>query len=296
MIKLDNYRIFSEVAKTRSFSKSTETLFMTQSAVSQNIKQLETELNTTLFTRTTKGVTLTNEGEILYRYISDALELIEIGEISISKINNLEYGNLKIAASDTIVKHILLKHLKYFNTIYPNIKLTIINRTTSECIDLLKNGTVDISFINLPYCDNQIITEEIKTIKDVFIAGSKYDYLKNKVISFSDILSLPIILLEKKSNSRRVIDVFFKDNGHIIIPEIELGSYNLLVDFTKSNIGISCVTLDFCKKSIDDKSIFVINTDFHLPERSIGVCRLKGKPLSMASLKFINIVKSRLSL
>lgn len=295
MIKLDNYHTFNEVAKHNSFSKASKSLFMTQSAVSQSIKQLEKDLSTNLFVRTSKGVTLTNEGEILHRYVKEAINLLENGEKALAKINNLQSGELKIATSDTITKHILIKHLEYFNTLYPNIKLTILNSTTDECINFLKNGIVEICFIHLPFIDKTLTVEEIKETKDVFIAGEKYNYLKSKVLSFDDIVNLPIISLDKKSNSRRYIDNFFLKHDKIIKPEIELGSFDLLVEFSKKNIGISCVTLDFCKKYIDNKNLFILNTEFNIPKRSIGIARISGKQLTPSSLKFINIVRSNLT-
>ena len=113
--RLEQYRIFNVVAKTNSFSKAAESLYMTQSAVSQAIKQLETSIDTILFIRTAKGVELTQAGSILYKYTSSAMELLETGLVRVEALKSLEEGELKIGASDTISAYFLLPHLEMFH-------------------------------------------------------------------------------------------------------------------------------------------------------------------------------------
>ena len=148
--KLDLYRIFFVVGKNASFSSAAKELFMTQPAISQSIMQLERELETRLFNRTPKGVTLTNEGSLLLEYVNSALNLIEIGEEKIAEFKNLTTGELRIGVGDTISKYFLLSHLEAFRSRFPNIKLKIENGTTDELISFLKSGEVDIVVCNLP--------------------------------------------------------------------------------------------------------------------------------------------------
>jgi DNA-binding transcriptional LysR family regulator len=103
--KLDAYRIFCEVAKHRSFSKTAKSLYMTQPAVSQAIMNLERELDTRLFTRTSKGVNLTNDGSLLYEYVNSAINLINIGEKKLAESKDLLTGEMKIGVGDTISRY-----------------------------------------------------------------------------------------------------------------------------------------------------------------------------------------------
>src|SRR5690554_4868532 len=123
MIKLDLYKIFAKVAESQSFSKAAKELFITQPAVSQAIAQLESELNTLLFRRTSKGVILTNAGQLLYEYVDSALKLINVGEKKLIESKNLLFGELKIGVGDTISKYFLMKYLERFHIENPNIKL-----------------------------------------------------------------------------------------------------------------------------------------------------------------------------
>ena len=106
--RIDLYKIFNTVAQCKSFSKAADELFMTQSAISQSIKQLENSLNISLFQRTFKGVELTEAGNVLYKCTSSAMELLDTGLLKLKALQDLEEGELKIGASDTITSHFLL--------------------------------------------------------------------------------------------------------------------------------------------------------------------------------------------
>jgi DNA-binding transcriptional LysR family regulator len=119
--KLEQYRIFCEVAKCRSFSRAARDLYMTQPAVSQAIMNLENELGIRLFTRTSKGVTLTNDGHLLFEHVNSALNLIHQGENKLLESRNLKVGEMKVGVGDTISKHFMLPYLEVFRSQFPNI-------------------------------------------------------------------------------------------------------------------------------------------------------------------------------
>jgi DNA-binding transcriptional LysR family regulator len=153
-INFELYKVFYHVAKNLSFSAASHSLFISQSAVSQSIKLLENKLQTRLFIRSSKQVKLTQEGQILFRHIEQAFNFIKTGERSIEEINHLQKGQVRIGASDTICKYHLLPYFKKFNQLYPQIRIQVINRTSSACIDLLRKSMVDIAVINIPLGEN----------------------------------------------------------------------------------------------------------------------------------------------
>ena len=225
--RIEHYRIFNAVADTKSFSKAAEKLYMTQSAVSQAIKQFETTIDMILFKRTARGVELTEAGDILYKYTKSAMELLETGISKVESLKTLDDGELKIGASDTISSYYLLPRLEMFHKLYPNIKIKIINRVTSETIELLKNGKIDIAFGNLPFEDDSIEIIECMEFHDTFVAGNDFKEYKDKVFTKDDIAKLSLILLETKSNSRRYVDKFFLDSGLVLTPSIIISPFSI---------------------------------------------------------------------
>jgi len=290
--RIEQYRIFNTVAKTNSFSKAAETLFMTQSAVSQAIKQLETAIDTILFTRTSKGVELTQAGSILYKYTSSAMDLLETGLIRVESLKSLDEGELKIGASDTIATHFLLPHLEIFHKLYPNVKIQIINRVSKESINLLKSGQIDIAFANLPIRDKDIEIIECLTVHDTFVAGNDHKELKDKVLSREEISKLPLILLESRSNSRKYVDKTFLESGQILSASIELGAHELLLQLAKINLGISCVIKEFSEEYLNNNFVFELKQKQPIPPRAIGYCYSKNLHLTPTMQKFISFLNS----
>lgn len=288
--KLDLYRIFNVVSKNESFSKAAQELYMTQSAVSQAIMKLENELEIQLFYRTSKGVVLTSEGKLLNKHINSALGMINIAEEKILEFKRLKTGQLRIGVGDTISRYFLLPYLEDFHARYPGIKLNILNGTTTEICDFIKNGKADVGICNLPIDDDQIKVIPCKEIHDIFVCGEKFKKLTNKPISLEYLMKMPLIFLEKKSNSRMFVENYLKKKGFQVSPVFELGSYDLVLDFTKINLGIACVIKEFSRDYLEREELYEITLEEEIPKRSIGICYLKNIPLSHAAKKFVESI------
>ncbi|MDH4617802.1 LysR family transcriptional regulator [Brevibacillus sp. AY1] len=290
--KLDLYKIFCKVGKRKSFSKAAKDLYMTQPAVSQAIMQLERELDIRLFNRTPKGVSLTNEGSLLYEYVNSALKLIDVGEEKILEFKNLSTGELKIGVGDTISRYFLLPYLEAFHSKYPNIKFKIVNGTTLELCSILKSGEVDIAIVNLPLDDSTLEQRPCIDIHDIFVCGEKYKHLVSKPITLDEVVKLPLILLESNSNSRRYVEDYLLSKGIQISPEFELGSHDLLLEFAKINLGIACVTKEFSQEYLKKGLLYEVPLTDEIPKREVGVCFLKSVSLSPAASKFVEILEN----
>lgn len=293
MIKLDSYRVFCLVAEHQSFSKAAKALYATQPAVSQTIMNLENELGTRLFTRTSKGVKLTTEGQLLYEYISSAMNLIEVGENKLAEARDLLTGEMKIGVGDTISRYYLLPYLERFNQHSPNIKLKIINRTTMELCNLLKSGEIDIALCNLPVRDPALEIVKCLDIHDIFVCGEKYKNLSFTQNSLTDIMNYPLIFLERISNSRQYVEKYLISKGIKLQPEIELGSHDLLLEFAKFNFGIACVVKEFSQDYLNNNQLYKILLTEEIPKRSIGFCFLKSVSISAAAKKLMEITQEK---
>lgn len=291
--KLDLYKVFCKVGKSESFSKAAKDLYMTQPAVSQAIMQLERDLDTRLFNRTPKGVSLTNEGSILFEYVDSAINLIDAGEEKVLEFKNLTTGELHIGVGDTISRYYLLPYLEAFHTKYPNIKFKIVNGTTLEICSILKSGGVDIAICNFPLDDPALELKPCIDVHDIFVCGDKYRQLLSKPLTLDEVVELPLIFLEPNSNSRNYVEDYLLTKGIKISPEFELGSYDLLLEFAKINLGIACVTKEFSQAYLEREIVYEVPLMEEIPKRSIGVCFLKSVSLSTASKKFVEIIEKR---
>jgi len=293
-VSFELYKVFYHVAKTLSFSEASERLYISQSAVSQAIKQLEEKMKCKLFTRNTKQVKLTPEGDILFKHIEQAFNFIKAGERSINEVHSLKQGEIRIGASDTICKHYLLPHFQKFIQLYPNIKIRVTNRTSPKCIELLKNGSVDVVVVNLPEkLDKNMKARKVKTIQDVFIAGNNFAHLKNKKIELKELEKYPLLMLEKDTITRKFIDAFLEKKGVSITPEVELGSVDLLVQLAKIGLGISLVVKDYIEEELKNRQIFILNIREKIPKRGLGIVTNSNIPVPVAAQKFIELLEDK---
>jgi LysR family transcriptional regulator, transcriptional activator of the cysJI operon len=288
--KLDLYRIFNVVCRNKSFSKAAEELYTTQSAVSQAILKLENELEIQLFHRTSKGVVLTNEGNILNDHVNSALGIINIAEDKILEFKTLKTGQLRIGVGDTITRYFLLPYLEKFHLKYPEIKLNILNGTTTEICDFIKSGKADVGICNLPIQVEHLEVIPCKEIQDTFVCGEKYKNITEKPISLEHLMEMPLIFLEKKSNSRMFVENFLNKKGFNVSPVFELGSYDLALELTKINLGISCVIKEFSEDYLERGDLYELKLEEEIPKRSIGICYLKNVLLSRAAKKFVESI------
>ena len=286
--KLDYYRIFYETARCRSFSIAAQRLYISQSAISQCIHQLESDLNAQLFVRTRKGVSLTNEGQLLFLKVESAITSIEQGEKQLDRLHHLEAGELRIAAGDTITTHFLLKYLEEYHATYPDIRIEMANSYSSQMLTLVKEGKADLAFVNMPMEDEELIFEPCLEINDVFVCGP--DFEKKAAYSWEEVAELPLILIEKNASSRHFLEKNFKERNIALNPQIEVAVHDLLIRFASIHLGISCVIEQFSKEELEKGIIKKIPLDPPLPKRSIGCAYLKNTPLSYAAKAFLDLI------
>jgi len=148
-VDFELYRIFYTVANNGNITKAAEELMISQPAISKTIKNLEEQLGGKLFVRTKRGVILTEEGKELYKYISKAMEYIKCAENRFTELINLDVGSIRIGISTTLTKEFLLPYLEVFHEKYPKIDIQIITNMSNELIFKLKNGLLDIVFMNI---------------------------------------------------------------------------------------------------------------------------------------------------
>ena len=289
-VKLELYRVFKEVAETGNISAAAKNLYISQSAVSQSVKQLETALQARLFARSPRGVTLTGEGQMLYQYVRNALGLLATGEDKLSQAQQLLLGTLTIGASATVTGQFLTPYLDAFHRQHPGIRLKIVSGRSAKVLSMLRFGAVDIAFASSPK-DSTLDAWPCFATHSVFVAGKNYDCNFDKIYTRQEIAEFPLILLERKASSRVFLEHEFLKAGVTLTPEIELSSRQLLVTLAGIGLGVAGVTLEFVRKDLESGDIRLLKTDFTIPERSVDMCTLKEVPPTAAASAFMEMVQ-----
>ena len=186
-VKLELYRVFKEVAEVGNITAAAQALYISQSAVSQSIKQLERDLQTRLFARNSRGVSLTAEGQMLYEYVRSAMGLLETGEEKLSQTRELQMGQLTIGASDTVTSQFLLPYLDEFHQRHPAIHIQIVSGRSHKVLGLLRSGKVDIAFASTPSDTSSLRIFPCFDTHSIFVAGAEYPCHKEHVYTLEEI-------------------------------------------------------------------------------------------------------------
>lgn len=297
---LNLYHIFYTVAKCGNISTAANQLFISQPAISKSISKLEQNLNTTLFTRSSRGVTLTLEGELLFRQVEAAFLSIRHGEEQLKKANELGIGHLSIGVSTTLCRYVLLPYLQSYIHQNPHIKISISCQSSYQTIRALENGDIDIGLIGEPTRTGKLLFYPLKEIQDVFVTTRTYlDNLKKRmdITHFGSHESVyshaTLILLDKDNLTRQYVDKYLSHNTVENDRLIEVSTMDLLIEFAKTDLGVACVISDFVKKELESGELIRLKSPVAIPKRKIGFACHKDPSSNTAIDSFLGFVHDR---
>ncbi|MGB8450966.1 MAG: LysR family transcriptional regulator [Anaerocolumna sp.] len=320
---LSLYKIFNTVAENGNISKAAKDLYISQPAISKAITRLEESLGIILFVRTSRGVHLTEEGSLLYEYTKSAFDTLLQGEANIKRINELGIGHLRIGVSTTLCKYILLPYLKRFVLAHPHIKITIECQSTFQTLDLLEHGRLDIGLIGRPANLKNLDYYAVEQIEDIFVATESYmDNLRlressakssgnakspvfNRVPQISNAVMMTgnhltsddifktanVMLLDEKNMTRLYIEDYFTRNQIETNQILEVSNMDLLIEFAKIGLGVSCVIKEFVKEELKEGTLIEVSLEKPLEKREVGFAHLNSTQLSDSVHKFIRFFK-----
>lgn len=291
---LSSYRIFYAVANAGNISKAAKELYISQPAISKSIQKLEDSVGVRLFERSSRGVTLTSEGELLYSHVKSAFETLSLGEEKLRRSIALGVGHLSIGVSSTLCKYILLPYLKDFIKKYPHINISIACHSTNQTLALLEDGKLDVGLIGKPENSKNIDFYCLREIEDIFVATDDYLHiLKLRGVEPDQILqNSTLMLLDKENMTRQYIDDYFQSNHIAIQDTIEVSNMDLLIEMSKISLGVGCVIRDFVKDELQTGILKEIPLGIPIHKREIGFAYNQNVRVSNSLEHFIEFYES----
>lgn len=278
---LNHYKIFYEVARCGNISKAAENLYISQPAVSKSISNLESALSTTLFIRNKRGVKLTDEGRTLFDSLGIAFESIERAEKKLKRMEELGIGQIKIGASTSLCKHVLLPYLQDYIEVNPHVKISIDCKPTFETLKQLKDDKVDIGLICETDLDKGYNFMPICSIHDTFVATKTYlDNLALRLNHESDNSNVGVKNINNQDNNilpNMTGLIMFSDyadsrNAHTSMSEKEILEKSSLMLLDQGNISRIYIDNYMKNNNITPSQVFEINNmDLLIDFAAIGM-------------------------
>ncbi len=284
-----NFRdlVFLSVAENLSFSGAAEELLISQPAVTNHIKELESKYQLALFDRKGNRIYLTKAGKLLYNHLKVIRQQYRNLETEIGEINNSQKGSLRIGASSTISQYVIPKVLAAFHKRYPKIELYLFNGNSFEMEQKLLSNEVDIALVEND--SSKVNIRYLNFLDDELVAVTSKEsvYAKQKLLSLADIQEIPLILREKGSGTLEVVQKVLKQQ-HIILDKlnivIHLGSTEAIKNFLTDFDGIALVSEKAIEKEIHLKELTKINLKGIQFNRKFRIALLQGNESSSSRL------------
>lgn len=288
-------KVFCTVAETKSFSKTSEIVHLTQPAVSLQIQALEEYYETKLFDRTSNSIALSPSGEVLYKYAKYILALYAAAEKEIGKMTGHTKGSVTIGASTTIGNHILPNVIFNFKKTYPKVKMNVYIENTKKIMDLLNTGTIEMGLVEGEMSKYKVTIEPVIQDELFIIVPPNHMWAKKKTISIAELSKEPFIFREEGSGTRQVTEKYFSSHGikiRDVSLTITLGSTEAIKEAVESGIGVSIVSKWVVKKEVKYGSLVTVNIKEGRMLRSFHLVMNKNAILSHAVNEFLSFLKS----
>lgn len=290
------YKIFYYVAKYENLTKAATALKTSQPAVTRTIHKLEGELGCRLFTRSKTGMKLTPEGRTFYGYVAAGCAQFFKGENDLSNLISLENGTIYISATETALHCYLFQAMEEFNSLYPNVRFKILNNSTTESVNAVKEGKVDLAFVsaNLQVA-KPLRMKILRKYRDILIAGMRFEELKagKEELSLKELVSYPWISLTAETITRRFLNEYFEKNGLTFAPDMELATTDMILPAVRHNLGLGFIPAEFADAELKAGQVFEIKVKEKLPERNIILIYDMEYPQSIAAKEFQKFLKEK---
>lgn len=293
-ISYDYYRIFYYVAKNKSFTDAAKVLMNNQPNITRMIKKLEEALGCTLFVRKRHGVTLTPEGEKLYAHVSVAFEHIQSAEMEIARDQSLQSGAVTIAASEIALHCTLLPVLKIYRQTYPGVRIRVLNHSTPQALEFLKNGLADFAIVTTPLeIANSLQVSPLRRIQEVPVCSSTLSIDNTRPLSWKKLMSYPLISFGVQTNSYSFYSKWFSRMGMHFAPDIEASTADQILPMVKSDLGIGFVPTDFLEMDSQADHLFVLHMEPPIPAREIVLLKREHVILSAAARELERMIREK---
>ncbi len=283
-INFEYYKIFYYVAKYGNITKAAVALGSSQPNVTRIMRLLEAQLNCRLFIREARGVSLTEEGKLLYSHVEIAYRHLLNAQEEIGRQDVQKGGTVEIGATETALHLFLLQALRGFKLEYPAIRIKIHNHTTPETLKLLISGKLDFAVITAPFeASPSVCCEKVMDFEEILVGGMQYKDLCKTPLKLKDIKNLPWVALGRESATYEMYRNFFVAHKVDKEPDMEVATSDLMLPLIENNFGIGFVPGELAEPLLKEGKLVQIQISCEIPGRSLQIVSDKGRGKSLAA-------------
>ena len=286
---LDQLHTFLEIVRLKSFSKAAQTCYRTQPAISAQLRQLDQELNTTLFERLGTKIALTTAGKILADYASQILDLRRRAQDTINELERVPRGELVIAANEATCIYVLPTVFSEYKKKFPNVQLSVDRSYGSRVVDAVLDNLADFGISQLPIQEKRLQVAKIHTDEIMLLLPGRHPLSHKKAIVPRDLVGHPL-LLPKSGTTRARLDSWLEPVEGQVQTSMELDSTEMIKRFVMAGLGFSFLAASHCREEVASGKLSAVPLGPEPMHRKLALIHRKDKALSKAALGFIQVI------
>ncbi len=296
-MEIQQLKGFHAVAKYRNFTIAAQKTQRTQPTISLQVKALEDELEVKLFERLgPKRVNLTPEGKIFLEITAPILQdFVQLKTKFNEARGHYHTSNVQLATHSSVMIYLLPNIIKEFKERYPQVKLSILNRTRKEILTMVENGDVDFGISSVDVFPPTLEYQIFSSFNRILIANKEHPIVQNSNITLKDIASYPLVVPTPDSNTRRMIDAVFAAEDLQYEITMEVVGRTAIKTYVNMNLGLSIIN-EYYVSEEDKKHLFIKNMSKHFGKAETGIVLRRGRLLSKPAEEFIAILQRQVAL
>lgn len=289
---LDQLHTFLEIVRLKSFSKAAQTCFRTQPAISAQVRQLEQEMNTTLFERLGTRISLTHAGKIFAEYAEQILDLRRRAQDAINELERVPRGELVIAANEATCIYVLPQVFSEYKKLYPNVQLLVDRSYGTKVVQAVQDNLADFGITQLPVTEKKLEVVKVFSDEILLITPSRHPLAGLKAVVPSDVTGYPL-LLPKSGTTRSRLNQWLEPVENDVQISMELDSTEMIKRFVIAGLGLSFVAASHCQEELMAGHLAAMGLGPEPMIRRLGLIYRKDKALSRAALGFIQVMMDK---
>ncbi|MCS6952438.1 MAG: LysR family transcriptional regulator [Bryobacterales bacterium] len=286
---LDQLHTFLEIVRLKSFSKAAQTVYRTQPAISAQVRQLEQELNTTLFERLGTRIALTPAGKIFAEYAAQILELRRRAQDAINELERVPRGELVIAANEATCIYVLPEVFSDYKRQFPNVQLHVDRSYGAKIVEAVLDNQADFGITQLPVQERRLQVVRIHADEIRLIAPTHHPLAGKSAVVPQDLVGHPL-LLPRSGTTRARLNAWLELVEEDLQISMELDSTEMIKRFVIAGLGVSFMAASHCRDEEQAKKLVTVPLAPEPMIRQLGLIYRKDKALSKAALGFIEAV------
>jgi DNA-binding transcriptional LysR family regulator len=285
---LDQLHTFLEIVRLKSFSKAAQTCYRTQPAISAQVRQLEQELNCTLFERLGTRIALTTAGKIFSEYAEQILQLRRRAQEVINELERVPRGELVIAANESTCIYVLPAVFSEYKKQFPNVQLHVDRSFGSRVVGAVLDNMADFGITQLPVQEKKLQVVKIHSDEIRLVAAPDHPLAGKDSVTCYDLSSYPL-LLPKSGTTRSRLNAWMEPVEDELNTSMELDSTEMMKQFVMADLGLSFLAVSNCRDEIRAGRLAAIPLAPEPMARQLALIYRKDKSLSKAALGFIQV-------